>query len=811
MTQPTITQLSAQNFRGIRRASIPLGGTNLVLVGENGSGKSCFVDALEYLFSGQLARMKRQDVKEKESIPFVGQHVGEPVSVTISLGLDGSIHDIGTGYPYSEPEPPAPVSAWFQHMRAHSPILRRAQILDFVEAKGASRYKQISTIIGLDDVDDILSCWRKLETEAKRRREILQENLYGAQQTLRDLLHETGQADLVHGVNYRMAEVGMAPISDIGELDERQRAFALRADATTAAQEAVRLSDYASAIDSIGKETRSFLADYAEFHDAWTVFTQQKDAWNDALFRELLDQGLRILSELPDLEVCPLCEAPIGRVQLLERLRPRIAELDAIRERKDALEKSRTEVAEQATRISQEVRTALSAGDPRSAACLTELAGGLEQMAQVLTRNILDGQYPAPTDVRGSPWVAALSPLAEASSSLQDEACKLKPPELEQKRVEVATWLGEVKQARHDEEAAAGAIGVATRICDHLELMCKAVTQAREECLTGIHADIESKINDYYQQLHPEEGYGEVQLPVERKGQAVGLRTAFHGAQASHPAGFYSEGHLDCVGIAVFLAFMHRANPDGGLLVLDDVMTTIDSAHRQRLAMLLAKEFAGHQLIITTHDRLWAEQLLTTMRAYGLRRLALHLQPWTVDRGVEWVELLEQRWGEYAARAETDPQSAVGDSGRDLEKLLCMMRYNLMLSVPARIGDQYTIGDLYDPFFAWFRKRSVQRTDVAFDEQISLMRQQMDAYWRVRNWSGAHYNTWGATLSPSEAKDFIILVEALHKLFQCPRCGSLVRYEEDSSVLYCAKCSGKQGGASWRVVKKAGEVQTAAQ
>ena len=71
MTQPSVAALHAENFRGIRRAELPLNGMNLILVGENGSGKSCFVDLLEYLFTGKLARLNRQDVKEKESISFV--------------------------------------------------------------------------------------------------------------------------------------------------------------------------------------------------------------------------------------------------------------------------------------------------------------------------------------------------------------------------------------------------------------------------------------------------------------------------------------------------------------------------------------------------------------------------------------------------------------------------------------------------------------------------------------------------------------------------------------------------------------------
>jgi chromosome segregation ATPase len=45
------------------------------------------------------------------------------------------------------------------------------------------------------------------------------------------------------------------------------------------------------------------------------------------------------------------------------------------------------------------------------------------------------------------------------------------------------------------------------------------------------------------------------------------------------------------------------------LSLLDDVVMSVDSGHRYEFCKLLKTYFPDTQFIITTHDRLWAEQM----------------------------------------------------------------------------------------------------------------------------------------------------------------------------------------------------------
>ena len=55
---PTIKTLTVKCFRGIVDALLEINDRSMVLLGENGSGKSSFVDALEFFFTGQVTHLE---------------------------------------------------------------------------------------------------------------------------------------------------------------------------------------------------------------------------------------------------------------------------------------------------------------------------------------------------------------------------------------------------------------------------------------------------------------------------------------------------------------------------------------------------------------------------------------------------------------------------------------------------------------------------------------------------------------------------------------------------------------------------------
>lgn len=95
---------------------------------------------------------------------------------------------------------------------------------------------------------------------------------------------------------------------------------------------------------------------------------------------------------------------------------------------------------------------------------------------------------------------------------------------------------------------------------------------------------------------------------------------------------FASEGHLDTLGLCIFLAFNKQFN-NLGLMVLDDVLTTVDVTHKEKIANLLLEDFEDFQFIITAHDKLWVDELEELCTKYGRDNVVYEIEEWSLDEG----------------------------------------------------------------------------------------------------------------------------------------------------------------------------------
>ena len=68
------------------------------------------------------------------------------------------------------------------------------------------------------------------------------------------------------------------------------------------------------------------------------------------------------------------------------------------------------------------------------------------------------------------------------------------------------------------------------------------------------------------------------------------------------PGGYLSDSQIHSLALALRLAAIKRFNVDAPLVVLDDIVTSYDADHRLAFSTLLAKEFAGFQIIVVTQD-----------------------------------------------------------------------------------------------------------------------------------------------------------------------------------------------------------------
>jgi hypothetical protein len=256
------------------------------------------------------------------------------------------------------------------------------------------------------------------------------------------------------------------------------------------------------------------------------------------------------------------------------------------------------------------------------------------------------------------------------------------------------------------------------------------------------------------------------------------------GRGGEDPRALTSEGHLDSLGLCIFLGFVKRFNEGCSLIVLDDVVSTIDAKHREDICKLLLKEFKDKQLIITTHDGVWYEQLRASQRAYGMEANFKNavITNWHVESGPT-IRPYKIRWERIQDKIESGDKTGAGNEGRQyLEWILERICEITQAPVPFKSSGRYEVGELLIPVKK--RLESLIKDD-AFKAKISNAFQDLESTIIMGNLL-SHNNVLAEEVSIEEVNSFCMSAHNLHNVFLCPNCELLIRYYQDLKILRCS-------------------------
>ena len=218
----------------------------------------------------------------------------------------------------------------------------------------------------------------------------------------------------------------------------------------------------------------------------------------------------------------------------------------------------------------------------------------------------------------------------------------------------------------------------------------------------------------------------------------------------------------------------------GVLLVLDDVVSSVDAAHRTRIGALLLRTFSDYQLIVTTHDALWFEEFMSIAKAMRYSSLApLRITSWSLEYGPRWAPYVD-RWEDMRAKAaDDDKQGAASLARHTLEGMLFRLAVNLQAAVVPRADTRYDVGALLDPVM-----NRAKRLNPRFEEENVAALQGFRSTSILANLL-THNNLLAAGTSRQEVIDFVEALAGFHAIFYCAACGQLIKYIREAKVVQC--------------------------
>lgn len=250
----------------------------------------------------------------------------------------------------------------------------------------------------------------------------------------------------------------------------------------------------------------------------------------------------------------------------------------------------------------------------------------------------------------------------------------------------------------------------------------------------------------------------------------------------SEPRSFSSEGHIDTLGLCLFLAFVKEFNKYD-FIILDDIISTVDLEHKEQVINLLFEYFGNYKFIITTHNKLWFEQLARLADYYQQGRFQfVEITDWDREIGPSLSRKKDEKERIKQYINDNDTFAAGNAIRRQLEyELDKICKVN---EIPLPLKKHYTVGDYYTPTKK-FAKEMFKDTDV--EEYYKNVFKELDLSLYKANLT-SHNNEMNYDLNINEIKKLRDAVYGLETAFKCKNHSGnyVLKFDMDKCLGLCS-------------------------
>ena len=783
-----ILELEIENVRGIRsKINLAPNGENIVIQGPNGSGKSAVVDAIDFLFTGDISRLTGRGTRGM-SLKDHGHHIDSKPKdsvVKATIAIDGIDDPIPLERKMSRPKvlicPEIEEEIFDETLeiaRKGQHVLSRSEILKYIAAEAGKRAEEIQAILNLDMVEDLRKTLGTIKREADRT---LQADKAKHETSISSIkttfgIEEFSEEEVLKKVNECRATLkgGAIKALDAEKLkegisspaqDEKERVYPDQLKRTIAAANKL-IEEQGPEIFKVEKELRQ------------TVKTLQADAKlkRDLANKRFLDLGISLIDETGS---CPLCLKEWEPGQLEVFLGERVLKA------KDA-EEIEKEILERATKVNTEVTKMKGHISVIAGSCkllkqeaiekdlnkwVQRLANWSEELRQAIE------EYPTEEVKNDVKVIMADKKWKEHSETLEKIADGLKTLTPEQKTWDDLTELKPILKRYFDEKVQ---YENSKEFAEVATALSKTYSETKDRVLENLYKSVNQDFETYYKFLHGDDEkdfYSELRL----EGPQLDHKVDFYGRGAHHPRALHSEGHQDSMGLCLYLA-LNKKISEGKvkLVILDDVVMSIDSGHRRNVCKLLNEHFPGQQFIITTHNRTWARQLHTD--GVVKRKNMVEFKGWTVETGPKYMGN-GGVWDEIQGKLENNEIASAAPQLREHSEFFYEgVCDSLQADVRYRSDGRWELGDYLigakkafkdilktakNSANSWDNRDDIEAYAELETQFNAIVQRTQSEHWGINE--NVHYTKWG----DFEKEDFLPIVEAFHDLediFKCSQC-----------------------------------------
>lgn len=698
-----------------------------IIFGENGTGKSTICDALDFIGKGDVGSLNSRGLGKTNKYWHSIEKTANDVSVrltTSSRVYDGKLMNNGKVIFSSNEKPP------------HIEVLRRNQILNLVEAKAGERYNAIKHFIDVSNIEEksesaLRAGIRNIEANLKEAIARVQEDrenierfwIEAGKPTDNYLIWaetEIKKDTTIFSENRKFIDdlkVLFGKLITYPNLYETQ----LR-KLNTAKEELIEIEKSVELLNS------NVTTEYLEILDILMVAQQH-------------------FSKHPNFDYCPLCESSENTDGLADKINKRIESqhiANQLRSLKVTLNNKCQNVEVLTTAINELNNNAMLDAEKFSQLCKSERCTNQIPLPEL--------PYPQKIDT----WSTWLS----ESTSLISEWNKISDGYLDYGKF-INTLKSSFSALKDNNQLQRELEIVLPRLKQTLQIVEDERRQFTDEILNNIS----SEVGRLYELVHKGEGLNKINLELDSaKRASLEIATKFHSLDSIPPQAYFSDSHLDTLGLCVFLALAKMNSPAEAILVLDDVLGSIDEPHVDRLIEMLYEETENFKhCIVTTHYKPWKQKLRWGWLKHNECQF-IELSHWTTNNGIKIIKSIPdvERLRILLQESPPDPQLVCAKSGVILEATLDFLTSLYECHVPRRADARYTLGDLLPAIDKKLKsalkvEHKQKKPDGSFHYLSKPLAPHLEEIHRIsqlRNVFGCHFNTLSFELLDTDAVAF---------------------------------------------------------
>ena len=825
-------ELEINNIRGIHHLKLEPKGRNLVIWGPNGSGKSAVVDAIDFLLTGKILRLTGKGTGDI-SLNKHGHHIDcgnlDEVSVRAKVLLQGMKEPIEIKRNMNNPSKleydesiKEDIEEVIKLAQQGQHILTRREILKYITADSNTRAKEIQALMNITEIENIrktlVTVNKSLQGEYSNAENILNRTKEQIKSTINEKTFN--ENFVLEFVNKNRKVLGGTELSDTNSQNLK---IELKPPVFIDKKKNVNVKLLKNCIDNLVKvlseeQQQEIIKADTKLRNLLMEIQNKFELFSALQRLRLTELGIKLMNEDGN---CPLCDTLWETGKLLKYLEKRISDASIAKKYQKEISTLSEYISNLVNKTIANIQSIIGIIKPielkNEIETLEIWLKDLNDFAPILSTP-MERYLSCNIELKQIQKMLAPSSINQTfiniQSILKDESLKSTP---EQEAWDNLTKLGENLKAL---EKAHIILKNANISKERGKILLDSFVNSKNKVLSKLYETIKDRFEFLYKRIHKTDE-SKFKAKITPTNTGLNIEVGFYDRGIYPPNALHSEGHQDTMGLCLFLALSeHLTRGLIDLIVLDDVIMSVDTDHRRQICDLLATEFPNKQLatqfpnkqfLITTHDEIWAKQLKTDKVVTSKGIVKFH--NWTIEIGPQIMEYKTDIWKQIEKDLENnDVKSAASKLRWNSEGFFGELCDNIKAKVTYKLSGRYELGDFISNAIKQYRALLKEAVKVAksWEKQdnvemlgkIDNKVKQISEHAKIEQWiinDSVHYNNW-ANFSVNDFQPVVDAFQALYGLFICDKCGNMIYVNTEGSNLSSIRC--QCGEINWNLRKK---------